>query len=365
MLHANSHIDNITPAIHGGIDYIELQRKGLSKEEVLDFSVSCNPFGPPDMILKSLNEVPIDLYPDSQSSELLNLLSHKLGILPENIIVCNGSTELIRLAVLAYVSNKDKVIIPQPTYGDYEQACSIIHAGIVAYCLPENSQFQMDVEDFIAFGLSYKPKAIFLCNPNNPTGQYMEHNAVKKIILTFKDSLVILDEAYIAFTQDHWNSMSLLEMPNLLIARSMTKDYALAGLRIGYGVASKQIIDSLKKVRPPWNVNAVAARAGATALTCDNFLRESTMRIFEAKQYLGKELTSMGFRVLPSQTNYFLFKAGDARKFRELLLPKGFVVRDCTSFGLPDYIRIAPRKIEDCIRLIQAVGEIIGKNNKC
>lgn len=329
---------------------------------LLDFSVSCNPFGPPRAILQGLSDVPIHLYPDSQSTEVTSLLSHKLKILPNNIIIGNGSTELLRLAVLAYLSSKDKVIIPQPTYGDYEQACGIVNAKIIPYHLDENSQFHMDVDNFINWSLQYKPKAIFLCNPNNPTGQYLKRGDVKKIIAAFQDSLIVLDEAYVAFTQERWNSLSLLELPNLLILRSMTKDYALAGLRLGYGIASQQIIDSLKKVKPPWNVNSLAVHAGAIALSCDDFLSESLPRISEAKQFLINQITAMGFSVLPSQCHYFLLKAGDARKFRESLLTRGVVVRDCTSFGLPAYVRIAPRRMEDCHKLIQAMEEMIGKN---
>jgi histidinol-phosphate aminotransferase len=218
----------------------------------------------------------------------------------------------------------------------------------------------MDVDEFIEFTRLHRPKAIFICNPNNPTGQYLDRQKVEKIISIFDQSLIILDEAYIALTRNKQDTLDLINLPNLLVCRSMTKDFALAGLRLGYGVASSKIIAHLKKVRPPWNVNSMAQKAGITALGCDKYLVECTNRIFEAKQYLIDELSTIGFQVIPSQTNYFLIKVGEATKFRKALLKEGFIVRDCTSFGLKHYVRIVPRAIEDCRKLINAIKEIKG-----
>ncbi|MCX6005548.1 MAG: histidinol-phosphate transaminase [Chloroflexi bacterium] len=360
MLHANAHIDRIAPCIHGGINSHELRELGLDHDRILDFSVSCNPFGPPENIRASLNEAPIEIYPDPESSELVQALADKLNVSPDNIIACNGSTELIRLAAIAYFCNRDKVLISQPTYGDYELACRQVNVEIIKYKLNESHNYYMDVDEFIEFTRLHRPKAIFICNPNNPTGQYLDRQKVEKIISIFDQSLIILDEAYIALTQNKQDTLDLINLPNLLVCRSMTKDFALAGLRLGYGVASSKIIAHLKKVRPPWNVNSMAQKAGITALGCDKYLVECTNRIFEAKQYLIDELSTIGFQVIPSQTNYFLIKVGEATKFRKALLKEGFIVRDCTSFGLKHYVRIAPRAIEDCRKLINAIKAIKG-----
>jgi histidinol-phosphate aminotransferase len=135
----------------------------------------------------------------------------------------------------------------------------------------------------------------------------------------------------------------------------MTKDYALAGLRLGYGLASPEIIDIMMRVKPPWNVNAVAQAAGRQVIEDTQYLASSEKEIRSNREYLIRELSAMGYRVLPSETNFFLVQVGNAREFRLRLMKHGIIVRDCTSFGLPEYIRIAPRTLPECRRLVAAV----------
>ena len=169
---------------------------------------------------------------------------------------------------------------------------------------------------------------------------------------------MVIDEAYIAFTEDMWTSTDLVNSGNLVILRSMTKDYALAGLRLGYAISAEPIISVLKRVRPPWNVSAVAQKAGINALSADDYLAECKSRIREARQFLVEGLTNLGLPPLPSQTNFFLVEIGAAAELRQALLRKGILVRDGTSFGLPDYIRLAPRTLPECRQLITAIKEI-------
>jgi histidinol-phosphate aminotransferase len=173
-----------------------------------------------------------------------------------------------------------------------------------------------------------------------------------------QDSLVILDEAYIAFTEKAWSSQDLVNHGHVVILRSMTKDYALAGLRLGYAIAAEPIISVLKRVRPPWNVNALAQKAGTLALNADSYLKECSSKIREAKDFLIKELERLGLSPLPSQTNFFLVRVGNATAFKQALLKKGILVRDCTSFGLPQYIRLAPRTLPECQKLIESIKEV-------
>ena len=147
----------------------------------------------------------------------------------------------------------------------------------------------------------------------------------------------------------------LISQGNVVILRSMTKDYALSGLRLGYAVASQEIINSLHRVRPPWNVNVIAQKAGVIALEDTDYLAQSKKKIKEAKQFLLDELHRLSFQPLPSDTNFFLVRVGDAKSFRTALLKQDIVVRDCTSFGLPEYVRIAPRTMPECQKLIAAI----------
>jgi len=351
-------IDKLTPCAHGGIDHAELRNLGISPEAVLDFSVSCNPFGAPPGIREALADTLIESYPDSEASELKQLLARKLDTSADNLIIGSGSTELIRLIATAYFEPNDLVIVPQPTYGEYETACHLANAQILKQPVLKAPNFQLDMAEMTNLLQKHRPKAIFLCNPNNPTGQYMSKEKLLRIMSSAQNSLFILDEAYIAFTENAWTSLDLINNSNLVILRSMTKDYALAGLRLGYAIAAESIISALKCVRPPWNVNVIAQKAGILALNADSYIQECGDKIREAKDFLIEELERLGLSPLPSQTNFFLVKVGNATAFRQALLRKSILVRDCTSFGLSEYIRLAPRILPECQKLIESIKEI-------
>jgi histidinol-phosphate aminotransferase len=324
----------------------------------MDFSVSCNPFGTPHGIREAVNQAPIDCYPDTETSKLKNLLAHKLKIAIQNIIVGSGSTELIRLLALAYLGSSNLALIPQPTYGEYEVACQIVGAKVLKQPTAKEMNFRLNTAETAKLIREHRPKAIFICNPNNPTGQYLPRKEIEYLMSSSDDCLLVLDEAYIAFTPNAWPSNDMIYHGNLVILRSMTKDYTLAGLRLGYALAAKPIISTLKKVRPPWNVATTAQAAGIAALNDDAYLDDCTIKIQQAKDYLITELESLGLSPLPSQTNFFLVEVGQAADFRRALLSHGIIVRDCTSFGLPQYIRLAPRTLPECERLITAIKRI-------
>jgi len=354
-LQPKAHIADLQPGTHGGINFCAQAGGGARHNAILDFSTCCNPYGPPPSVNESLAKADISLYPDPGCREFIDLLSHKIGAARENLIATNGSTELLRLAALAYTGHGDTAVMPSPTYGEYELACKIAGAGVVKYRSTERTGFRFAARNFTSLARKHCPSAIFLCNPNNPTGQYLGFSAIRNIVSSFPDTLVVLDEAYVSFTADAWDSLELLHYPNILIVRSMTKDFALAGLRLGYGVASREIINTLKKVRPPWNVNSAAQQAGIAALDSPGHMKQCSALINEGKDYLVAQLGPLGYRVLPTDANFFLVRVGKAATFQSRLLEKGFLVRDCSSFGLPAYIRIAPRRMQDCLKLIAAI----------
>lgn len=357
MLRPKPNVDKLTPGTHGGINYAELEKLGICAENILDFSVSTNPFGPPPDIRQALSSVPIEDYPDSESTDLRQSLASKLNIAPDSLLIGSGSTELIRLAATAYFGEGDPVLIPEPTYGEYETASRLVGAKVLRQPMPAETDFRLNIADTVGLIKKHQPRGIFLCNPNNPTGQYLSREEVEPILSTASNSLIILDEAYIAFTENARPSLDLISRGNVLILRSMTKDYALAGLRLGYAISTEPIISVLARARPPWNVSSVAQQAGICALKADTYLKRCGTKIKEAKEFLLKELESLGLRPLPSQTNFFLVRVGQAAKFRQTLLKRGILVRDCTSFGLPDYIRLAPRTMAECRRLVTAIEE--------
>jgi len=355
VLHPRQGVEQLAACYHGGPDYVELETHGISPEEVLDFSSNTNPFGPPPGIREALSKVDISRYPDSNATELRRALATNSNVSPESIIVGNGSTELIRLIALAYLGQGDLAAIIEPTFGEYEAACQVIGASVIKNVLRAEDHFQIEVPQIISLLENHTPKILFLCNPNNPTGQYLSRKSLETILHAADSSLVVLDEAYVPFVDNAWLSIDMIERNNLIILRSMTKDFALTGLRLGYAMAQQETIDILKHVCPPWNVNGLALKAGVFALQSNDYLSQCTAQLKEAKRYLVQALSLLGYTIIPSSANFFLMEIGDAAQFRQQLLKEKILVRDCTSFGLPHYVRIAPRSLPECKILVEAI----------
>ena len=347
-------VEKLKVCPHGGPNWAELNAIGLTPEDVLDFSVSSNPF-PPPRVRKVFNTAAIDRYPDSETTELRQRLSERLGIAPNNILVGNGSTELIRIIALTYFRQGDCVLILEPTFGEYEVACQIVGAGVLKQRARAEDNFVPKTEETTSLIRQHSPKGVFICNPNSPTGSYLSRQEVETILGGGENSLFILDEAFVTFAEESWSSIGLICRDNVIIVRSMTKDYGLAGLRLGYVLAHEEIIESLHRVRPPWHVNVMAQKAGVAALEDADYLERCKQQVRQAKQFLMDELSRLGFTLVPSKANFFLVMVGDAKVFRAALLKHGIVVRDCSSFGLPEYIRIAPRAMPECQKLIAAI----------
>jgi len=344
---------------HGGINPAELKKMGIDPDKVLDFSVCTNPFMPPPGIREMMGAMPIEQYPDSQATELRERLSERLGIPAENILAGNGTTELIRLITLAYFRRNDSIIILEPTYGEYEIAGRIAGARLIKYRAGEKNQFAPNVAEFAGLVRQCQPRAVFICNPNNPTGKYLSRRDIEKVMDNLRDGLLIMDEAYIDFVAAAWNSLDLTGRGNAVILRSMTKDYGLPGLRLGYAVASREIIASLRTVLSPWNVNTIAQGVGTAVLKQDEYLKETLRKVQDAKHFLMEELDRLGFGAIPSDVHYFLVKVSNATEYWHSLLKKGILVRDCTSFGLKEYIRISPRTLPECEKFIKALVSIL------
>lgn len=349
-------------AVHGGIDHAEMEALGLKPEEILDFSANLNPFGPPQQVRKALARADISSYPDSRSFRLRKALAEKLGLEIDNIIAGSGSTEIMRLAALAFFKAGDKALIVGPAFGEYEAACRIAGAEAIKYTLRAEDSFNIRVSELRKTMEKTSPAGLFMANPGNPTGCYYSRDLVEKLIDLCKDTLFVLDEAYISFVEPaetRWHSLDLIKNNRLLILRSMTKDYALAGLRLGYGIAGKEIIAALQRICPPWNVNVMAQEAGLCAIKSDSYLAKSLDKIRKERAYLIEGLKALGMSPLASSANFFLIKTGSGARWRRELLRKKILVRDCASFGLPEYIRISVRKRDECDRLLAAMREVL------
>jgi threonine-phosphate decarboxylase len=230
-------------------------------------------------------------------------------------------------------------------------------AGLHQYTAQSAEGFRVAPEAITRLLQQRQPRLVFLCNPNNPTGTFVAPHTIAHWAATFPRTLFIVDEAYLTFTAGA-PSVLPVRRPNVLALRSMTKAYALAGLRLGYAVGSPEILDALRRARPPWSVNALAQAAGIAALQDAAHLRCCLARIAQAKGDFVAGLHALGLTPVPSATHFFLARVGDGAGCRQALLQRGLLVRNCASFGLPEYIRVATRRPEENARLLTALGEL-------
>ena len=344
-------------AIHGALDFAELDHLGLAPEAVLDFSVNGNPYGPSPRVREALAQVPYDRYPDREALALRRVLSTHLDVTVDEILVGNGSTELVWLVALAFVRAGDTVLLVGPTFGEYTRAAVLMGARLHQYTARRAEGFGVVPEAITQLLQQRQPRLVFLCNPNNPTGTFVAPDNIAHWATTLPRTLFIVDEAYLTFAASA-PSVLPVRHPNMLVLRSMTKAYALAGLRLGYAIGSPDILEALRCARPPWSVNALAQAAGIAALQDTAHLTHTLARIAQAKHDFVAGLCALELTPVPSTTHFFLTRIGHGAGCRQALLQRGLLVRDCASFGLPEYIRVATRRPEENARLLTVLEEL-------
>ncbi len=357
---------------HGTLDYAEVRALGIDPAALTVFSSNINPYGPPESVLQALrnacNAETITRYPDRFSLDLRDKLAQVHDIPPETILAGNGTADIMWLIGLVLLQQR-RVAILGPTFGEYANVAAMMGATVLPVSLPGWTQrgqkyTQTDTPLGVAFDatcqalIDAQPDVVFLCNPNNPTGQAFSHTEMARFLEAAPDALWIIDEAYADFTDEPTTSIHQLGQTKHLILRSMTKDFALGGLRIGYAVGPAQTIAALQTSQPPWNVN-ILAQIGALACLDELAWRRQTLaQLRQDCTTLQEQLRAAGFAPLPTQLNFFLTPVNDAGKVRQALLSQRLVVRDCTSFGLPNHIRIAARRADENERLVAALAAI-------
>jgi len=347
----------VDPAVHGALDFAELERLGLDPNDVLDFSVNSNPFGPTPYAWEAIRSTPLDRYPDRESITLRRVLAQRLNILPAQILVGNGTAELIQLTTFACLQKGEHALVIQPTFGEYERCIRLGGGNLHTWrAVPENG-FLPNPKEIEKKLDEQKMRLVFVCNPNNPTGQVLALEVLHQWSHAFPETLFVVDEAYLAFVPEMRSAVSL-HCKNILVLRSMTKDYAIAGLRLGYAAGGETVIAALANLRPAWDVNALAQAAGLAALQDETHLATTLEGMGAENVLLVSGLKELGYEPVPSQTHYFLMPVGNGAQFRQKLLQSGILVRDCASFGLPAYVRIATRTSEQNARLLRTIKEI-------
>jgi histidinol-phosphate aminotransferase len=359
-------------AIHGAIDYAELSHLGLDPTEVLDFSVNANPYGPSPRVYEAIAQVAIERYPDRECLQLrqtilqTELLEDGVNVSLSSIVCGNGASELIWATARAFLYPGAKAAIIGPTFGEYRVASLAAGAHVVEKRATAEQNFQLVWDTLGPWLHQEMPALVWLCNPNNPTGTWLTADGTLHIaeICMRIGAVLVIDESYkhFLFPSEPSPARALQALHGdgqLLILRSLTKDFALAGLRLGYAFGAQTVVDRLRAQLPAWNVSAVAQAAGSAALTDRLHLKTTLARLAEERQAFFEALRQMGGAVVPSRTHFCLLRVGEARRVRQQLLLRKLLVRDCTSFGLPQFIRVATRPATEWQQLLQALKEVL------
>jgi histidinol-phosphate aminotransferase len=321
-----------------------------------------NPLGPSPKAVKAVTENLKNMhrYPDADAYYLREKLAGKFGLPINRIIVGNGADELIELVAKTFLSPGEEVIIPEHAFLLYETFALSFDGRAVIVPL---SDFSVDLGAMIE-AVTPRTKIVFINNPQNPTGKAITRDEISRFLDEFpSDVIVVLDEAYIEFSTDPdvGSGLEFLDSyPLLVVLRTFSKIYGLAGLRLGYGFASEAITESLNRVRQPFNVNSLAQVAGLAALDDDEFAEKSLALTKQGLAYLYGELDRLGLAYIPTQANFLIIKTPlGARETYERMLKQGVIIRAMDSYGLEDYIRVNVGLAEENSRFIHTLESII------
>ncbi len=355
---ANSYILDIKPYVPG--KPIEEVKRQLKLKSVIKLASNENPYPPSPKVMTAMARAlaQVNRYPDGGCFVLRVALAKHLKVSENQLIFGNGSDEIIVLAVKAFVGQGDEVIIAKPSFLIYEIASRLAGAKIIEVPL---KNFRYDLKAMKA-KLTRKIKIVFIGNPDNPSGTFINLKEAEDFMKAAnRDTLVFFDEAYFEYVnaKDYPDSLKLMKKyPNLITTRTFSKMYGLAGLRVGYGIASPAIIDILERLREPFNVNSIAQVAATAALSDQSYYKIIGREVENQRRYICRSLKGLGFKYEESCTNFILIRVSHASKVAGALLKKGVIVRDMTGWGLSEYIRVSIGTASENKKFIKSLEEL-------
>jgi histidinol-phosphate aminotransferase len=319
--------------------------KELGLRNVIKLASNENPLGPSGKAIRAMRRAirDVHLYPESRSPYLIKRLSLELGLSENQIVIGNGSNEIIELVARGFLSPGDEVISSDCSFLVYPilaQACGAKYVSV-----PMKEEYRYDLQGILN-AITERTRVIFIANPNNPTGTYVTTSEIDDFLAKVpKNVVVCFDEAYVDFVdaQDfpHMLFHIKAEKPNIIVFRTFSKAFGLAGLRVGYAVASPEMIQYIHKIRQPFNVNSIAQAAATAALDDRFFLWRTKHLVTVGRKYLYKRFEKLGLQYVPSQANFVLVNVKqDADQVFKSLLQHGMIVRSMRAYGLPTWIRV-------------------------
>ena len=356
-------IEKIPPYVPG--KPIEEVERELGLSGVTKMASNENPLGPSKEVRQAIANAldKISYYPDANNYYLKKALADELEVKEEQIIVGSGLDDVNRILAETVLKPTDEVVIPQPTFSMYETVTLLMGAKPV---LVKGSGLGNDLSAMAA-AVTKRTKLIFICNPNNPTGTIVKRDELREFLGGLpRNILVVIDEAYSDFADDPEfpNGIDLLKAgyDNIIVYRTFSKIHGMAGLRLGFAVASPELIQNMLKVKDPFNVNLLAQAAGLAALKSKKHILLSKELVQMGRRFFYKELDELGIEYLPTQANFILINWGrDSREIYEFLLQNGIIVRPTHSFGLPNYFRVTFGTAEQNERFFRVLREGVRK----
>lgn len=340
---APSYVRGIAP-YQAGKPISELAREyGLAEEAIVKLASNENPLGVPDSARIAMQAAVSDLarYPDANGFALKQAISAQLSVPTDWITLGNGSNDILELAAHALVQPGQSVVYAQFSFAVYALATQAV--GGRAIVVPARD-LGHDLDAMLA-AIGPDTRLVFIANPNNPTGTFLAPRQVEAFLEKVPaDVTVVYDEAYTEYLppEQRYDAIAWVRrQPNLLVSRTFSKAYGLAGLRVGYGIAQPEMTDLLNRVRQPFNVNSVAQAAAVAALSDQAYLERSYALNRDGMKALTDAFTRLGLEYVPSSGNFVLVKVGDAAAVYERLLRQGVIVRPVGNYGLPQWLRVS------------------------
>lgn len=324
-----------------------------------------NPWGPSPLAVKAIGEALQNLhrYPDGSSYYLTEAVARWIGCQPSEVVLGNGSNEVIEFLVKAFVGTGDQVITSHPSFLMYQKFVQVRGGENIVIPL---KQMAHDLEA-IAAAVTGKTRLIFIDNPNNPTGTLISQEAFNRFLAALPESLiVVVDEAYVDFVSPE-ERIDILDcirnnnaLPAVVSLRTFSKAFGLAGLRVGFGVMPAEVASLLHRVRQPFNINLLAQAGALAALSDTGHYQRTLTGTLAGLQWLHAEVARLGCRPYPSHTNFFLIDVcGDATRLYEAMLYKGVIVRSMKAYGYPNFIRITVGTEEENARFVKALAQCL------
>ncbi|MBM7623594.1 threonine-phosphate decarboxylase CobD [Sporohalobacter salinus] len=357
--------------VHGGNIKAAADKYGIDSREIIDFSANINFLGPPDIVGEIIkNNLPdIINYPEPNATTLSSVLAEYHGVEAGNLIIGNGAVELIYL--ITKIISPKRAMVLAPTFSEYEAAVESMGGKVNLFELSRANNFSLDVNKLIDTIDKSQLDLLFLCNPNNPTGDLINRDDLLKVLSLAEknDIFMVVDEAFLDFLwreDDYTLIPKTIESDNLMVLRSMTKFFAIPGLRIGYAVTNCKLVTKLEADKDPWNVNLFAQRVGAEVLAEDEYIQEAKEAINREKEFLYQALQKItGLKPYQPAANYILIDISateyTSTALKDRLAQKGILIRDCSSYHLlgSDFIRVAVKNREDNQQLITALKSLL------